>query len=417
MEEIKEHVKHGVFYIKVLCKWLWIASIIGMVCGLVGAFFHHSVDLANTLRNQYPYLLFGLPLGGVIIVYLYRHFHVSGLSTNLVLESISSKKQTPIILGPIIFISTVMTHLFGGSAGREGAALQIGGSIASMLQKIIPIEKEDNNLMIMCAMAGMFSAVFATPLTAVVFSMEVISVGVFYYSALFPCFMSSIVAYFISIHFGLTSSIPSLSYIYHFDFTIACKVLFIAIGCALFSSIFCRLLKLSSKLYQRYIKNPYYRIIFGGCLIIIFTLLMNSQQYNGAGTNLIQEAFLHPMKVEAFIIKMLFTALTLGAAYKGGEIVPSLCIGALIGNIFGSFLSIDVGFASAIGMIGFFCGVVNCPIASIFLSIELFGSSGILYFFFVCSISYLLSGYSGLYSGQRILYSKTKTKYIDIKAK
>lgn len=417
METNLQDIKHAIYYVKSLVKWFCLAGMIGVFCGIIGLSFRYCIDYVNAFRGQHPIIIYGLPIGGLIIIFLYHKFQVLGLDINLVLESISTDKNTPVKLGPIIFISTVLTHLFGASAGRTGAALQIGGSISSFINKMLPVKEEDSNIVIMCAFAGMFTAVIGTPITGTVFAMEVISIGIFHYSAFFPCLITSMIVSFMSQLFGFQAIFPTLDYVPMFDVSNILSVTIIAICCAIMAALFCRILKFSTKTFSHYFNNDYLRIVCGGILIILITLLLGDQGYNGPGANLIHLAFTTSMNPASFLIKILLTALTLGAAYKGGEIVPSLCIGALIGNFVATLLSVDVAFGSAIGMIAFFCGVVNCPMAAIFLSIELFQSQGIIFFVLACSIAYILSGYSSLYRSQIITYSKTKTKYIKAKTK
>lgn len=411
-------MRKSLLFVNTFIKWLIISAIIGTICGFIGTLFHHSLSQANIFRLKHPWILYLLPFAGCFIVYIYKKWNMENdKGTNLVIESISSEEEVPKRQGLLIFISTILTHLFGGSAGREGAALQIGASIASAFKRVVPVEEEDKKLITMCGMAGMFSAVFCTPITAAIFSMEVISIGIIHYSALIPCMFSAIIASRISNIFKVYSEIPSDVIIPEFNFILAIKVIIIAICTALGCILFCTALKKISKLYSHYFNNKYSRIMIGGTFIIVLTLLVGNQTYNGSGMNLIIASFYQKMPPLSFLIKMIFTVVTLGAGFKGGEIVPSLCIGSLIGNLVGSFLGLDSAFASSLGMIAFFCGVVNCPIASIFLSIELFGATGLLFYCISCSIAYMFSGYVSLYSGQKIMYSKLKTKYINIKTK
>lgn len=417
-EFIHEEIKKPLLFVNTFIKWLIISLIIGIICGFIGTLFHHSLIKANLIRMKYEWILYALPFAGCVIVYIYKLFHMENdKGTNLVIESISSEEEVPKRQGLLIFISTILTHLFGGSAGREGAALQIGASIASAFKRVVPVKEEDKKIITMCGMAGMFSAVFCTPITAAIFSMEVISIGIFHYSALIPCMFSAIIATRISSMFGVYSEIPSLITTPDFHILLAIKVSIIALCAALGCILFCTSLKRIHTLYTHYLKNPYYRIMAGGIIIILLTLLVKNQTYNGSGMNLIIQSFTQDMSPFSFLIKIIFTIVTLGAGYKGGEIVPSLCIGALIGNFVGNILGLDPAFGASLGMIAFFCGVVNCPIASIFLSIELFGASGLLFYCISCSISYMFSGYVSLYSGQKIMYSKLQTKYINIKTK
>ncbi|MEG0229480.1 MAG: chloride channel protein, partial [Oscillospiraceae bacterium] len=316
-------------------------------------------------------------------------------------------------MAPLIFISTVLTHLFGGSAGREGAALQMGGSLGCTIGRIFKVNNESMKILIMCGMSAVFTALFSTPITATVFSIEVISVGVFYHSALVPCLISSISAYFVTTLF----SIPKLNFSFlnipEFSIELVFPIIILAIACGICSIIFCTAIKTTSVLNAKLFKNNYIKIIVGGFIIIVLTLLVNTTDYNGAGMDIIFKAVNGYAKPEAFALKILFTAITIGVGFKGGEIVPTLFVGATFGNIIGGLIGLPPGFSAALGMISVFCGVVNCPIASLILSIELFGSSGILFFAVSICISYVFSGYYSLYSSQKIVYSKLSLKYIN----
>lgn len=270
----------------------------------------------------------------------------------------------------------------------------------------------------MCGMSGLFASLFCTPIAAAFFALEVISVGVAYYSALVPCFTSAIIAYFVSIrlgatplHFDIGKAIPNLNFIS------LVQVIGLAAACAVVSIIFCVTMRQTQKWAKRLIKNEYLRIITGGVIIIALTFAVGCRDYNGAGSGIIENAIYGDAKPEAFILKIIFTAVTIGCGYKGGEIVPTLFIGSTFGCVFGSLLGLDPSFGAAIGLISLFCGVINCPIASILLSVEVFGSQGLIFFGIASAVSYMLSGYYGLYSSQKILYSKLKAKYININAK
>ena len=195
-----------------VCKWLWIAFVLGIVCGIVGALFHISIDYVTDFRLSHSWIVWGLPIGGVCIVYLYRLVHLSHEpGTNTIIQSIRQQEKVPVLLAPAIFLATIITHLFGGSSGREGAALQIGGSLATSFGKIIHADQREMSMLIMCGMSAVFSALFGTPLTATLFSMEVVSVGVFYYAALVPCLCSSLISFGIAQLFGCQPTFYQLS--------------------------------------------------------------------------------------------------------------------------------------------------------------------------------------------------------------
>lgn len=405
-------------YIQTFIKWVIFASITGFIGGITGTMFHVSVEKATEFRIFNNWIIYFLPVGGAAIAVFYKLFKMNdSTGTNQIIDSIRTDDNVPIILAPLIFISTVITHLLGGSAGREGAALQLGGSIGSYVGRIFHLDNKDMHLIVLCGMSGVFSALFGTPLTATLFAMEVISIGVIYYSSLVPCLVSSLVAYGVSLHFGVKPVHYVLNYIPDLSLkTIAITVLLAAL-LALLSIIFCVTMHKIEHFMNHKIKSDYLRGFAGGLIIVILTLIIGTRDYNGAGMNIIENAMNGIVKPEAFLIKIIFTAITISAGFKGGEIVPTFFIGSTFGCFIGGLLGFDPGFSAAIGLVSLFCGVVNAPIASIILSIELFGTKGLLLFAIACSVSYMLSGYYGLYSSQKIVYSKLKAEFININAK
>ena len=314
---------------------------------------------------------------------------------------------------PVIFVATAITHLFGGSAGREGAALQIGGGIGFRIGKFLGLDEKDMRLVTLCGMSAVFSALFGTPLTATLFALEVISVGILYYSGFLPCLVASMVAYGISRLIGIEPMRFALDY-QPLDVLMIIRVSILAVACALVSVMFCITLHRTEKLASAKFKSPYLRVFVGGVIIVALTALVGSYNYNGTGTDIIESALVKGAAPSwAFFWKIVFTAITIGFGFKGGEIVPTFFIGAALGCVLGPILSMPAQFAAAVALVAVFCGAVNCPVASIVLSVELFGAGGLIYFALACGISYMLSGYFGLYSSQKIMYSKTKAEYIN----
>lgn len=418
MEEIIQKLKYIKSYLITFIKWVAIAVATGTCGGIVGSFFHKSVEYVTEIRIANEWIIFVLPFGGLIIVYLYKLFKLdSNIGTNLIIDSIRTDGKVPIAMAPLIFVSTVITHLFGGSAGREGAALQLGGSIGSQIGNMLKLDEKDMHAITLCGMSGVFAALFGTPLTATFFAMEVISVGIIYYSSFIPCIVSSIVAYKISLLFGLEPVYFNLKIIPAISASSVIKVTVLGALCAIVSIVFCESLHKTSKFVKKYIKNEYLRIALGGLVIVILTMMLRNTDYNGTGMNIISKAINGEAKYEAFFLKIIFTAITISVGYKGGEIVPTFFIGSTFGCVAAKFLGIDPGFGAAIGLIALFCGVVNTLISSIILSIELFGADGIILFSIACGVSYMLSGYYSLYSSQKIVYSKLKAEYINTSAK
>ncbi len=414
-KEILQHkIKHNIQRGIVSVKWVIFAIIAGGLVGLCGTLFYFGLSFVTVLRTQNPWLIILLPVGGLAIAALYHLLHnEKDAGTNLVISAIHSDDDLPLRMAPLIFISTLITHLFGGSAGREGAALQMGGSIGNALGKLFRFDEKDKHVMIMCGMSAAFSALFGTPMAAAILPMEMVSVGVMYYIALVPCVISSLVAHGIAYSFGVSNEFFSLGKIPGFGILPAVKISALAILCALISIFFCILLHKSEDLYKHFFKNAYLRVCAGGCIIIVLTMLVGSQNYNGTGMNIIEQCIDGTVRPEAFLLKMIFTALTLGAGYKGGEIVPSFFTGAAFGCLFGNLLGFSPTLCTAVGMTSVFCGVTNCPITSLLISFELFGYDGMPYFLLATAFSYMLSGYFGLYRSQKIVYSKYKTNYIN----
>ena len=413
MERLKERVAHIGQYAVTLLKWMVLGGVIGLVGGIIGSLFHIGVDTATQARLAHPWVLYLMPVGGLAIVGLYRLTKTEGKGTNDIIASVHFGEQVPGLLVPVIFVSTVITHLCGGSAGREGAALQIGGGIGYQAGRLLRLGEKDLPLATLCGMSGVFAALFGTPLTATVFALEVISVGVLYYAGLVPCLTAALTGYLVSVLMGVpptrfTVTVPGL------EVRTMLLVMVLALLCAVVSILFCRGLHGVEHLLKRTLKNPYLRVAVGAAVLIGLTLLANGD-YNGAGMEVIGRAIAGQADPWAWVWKLLFTAITIGCGFKGGEVVPSFFVGAAFGCVAAGWLGLPAGFGAAMGLVSVFCGAVNCPLASIILSVELFGSGDLLYFAMACSISYLISGYCGLYSSQTILYSKLRAEFINVR--
>lgn len=402
-------------YIKTFFRWFVVAAIVGVLGGAAGSLFHLGIDYAIKIREAYPFILFFMPAAGLLIVFMYRFFKLSkNGDTNMILKAVRSNDDIPLALAPLIFLGTVLTHLVGGSAGREGAALQLGGTIGNKIGKLFRLPEKDRPIIVMCGMASVFSALFGTPLTATVFSVEVVSVGLFHYSAFVPCLISGLCAYGVALLAGIEPIRFSPKGVETLSFETVWQAAVIGIVCAVMSIVFCLVLKYSKKLMQKFFKNEYLRIAVGSVIVIGLTLLVGSQRYNGTSMSQIFTA-INSGEVYwyDFLLKLLFTAVTIAAGFKGGEMIPSFFVGATLGCVVGQLIGLSPGFAAALGLIGIFCGAFNCPIASLILSVEFFGSKGVVIFGIVICISYMFSGYYSVYSGQKIMYSKLHAQYIN----
>lgn len=373
-----------------------------------------ALALVIGFRLSHPSMLFFLPVSGLLIVWMYHSFHEEGnRGTNMVIDAISSNERVTPATGPLIFFSTILTHLGGGSSGREGAALQLGGSIGNSFGEWFKLDERDKKIAIMCGMSAVFSALFGTPVAAAIFSLEVVSIGVLYYAALVPCVFSSFLAVGIARAAGLEGEHFPVEMIPALDLKAVGLLVLLGILCAAVSILFCVLLHTAEHAYRKYFPDARVRILAGSFLFIALTLLSGTRDYCGSSMGLIESSIEGSVRYEAFLMKMLFTAVALGAGFKGGEIVPTLCVGAALGCAFGEITGFAPSLCAACGMAALFAGVTNCPITSLVIALELFGYEGMEYFSIIIAVAFALSGYYGLYASQKFVYSKTRTEFIN----
>ena len=411
MSNFNEFQRAAKAAIRVALQWFFLAIPTGLICGLVGTLFHLSVERVTELRADQPWLLFLLPAAGLLITALYKATKCEGVGTNNVIRAVQSGEPVSILLVPAIFLGTVLTHLCGGSAGREGAALQMGGSIGWNVGTLLHLKDHDRRTATISGMAAFFSALFGTPLTAALFAMMVEDVGLTFTSAFVPAFTSALIAYGCSLAFGIAPT--------HFAITApeltvwsAFLVILLGFACAAVSRLFCGLLHFMEHKVPQLLPNPWLRIFVGGVAVIAFSYLFGVGRYNGAGMGVITAAVEQGEALPwDFLCKIFLTALTLSCGFKGGEVVPSFFVGATFGCVFGPLLGLPAGFAAAVGLISVFCGATNTLIPSILLAYELFGGAGLELIALGCGVCYMLSGTHGLYSSQLFVTEKLLSEY------
>lgn len=398
---------HILLHFRLLLRWVVFGALLGVIMGLVGAAFVHCIHAGTAFRESHPWVLLTLPVGGLLIVWLYRITrNHNDRGTNMVIASIRSEAELPMQMAPLIFISTIITHTCGGSAGREGAALQLGGSIGSMLGKCFKLRERDRRILILAGMSAAFSAIFRTPIAAAIFAMEVGCIGAMHYAALVPCAVASLTASFTAEQLGLPLSHYDVAEIPELTAGTGLKIVLLGVLCAGVSIAFCTLLHKTEHLLEKKFPNPYLRILTAAFLLLGLGLVFRTTDFFGIGETAIHGAIAGETVWYAFLVKMLFTAVTIGGGFKGGEIVPSFFIGATFGCLFGQIAGLSPSLCAAAGMMALFCGVTNCPLATLFISAELFGMECVPFCLLVIAVSYLLSGYYGLYSEQKFMYSK-----------
>lgn len=400
-------------YLRFFLRWIAVGLVLGALGGLVGTAFCYAIQYATAFRNGHSWIIWLLPLGGLLIVWLYGLGGSKPTDTNGVLLAIHSASDIHGSTGPLIFLSTVITHLLGGSAGREGAALQLGGVLGSWLGKLFHMDTADNHLIIMCGMSAVFSALFGAPLTAALFAIEVASVGIFQFSAILACLTSALTASSVAGALGIHADRFPLESVFAFSVSNISAVVLISLACAVMSIIYCVALRQGGKWWGKKVPNPYLRAAAGGLLVAVLTWALGTTAYNGAGMDVIEEAMMGTVIPWAFALKFLFTVVTMTSGFKGGEIVPAMFIGSTLGALLGNMLCLEPGLGAAIGLLGMFCGSLNCPISSVFLGIEMFGGANVKFYAIAAAISFMLSANFGLYKEQKIVYSKIRPEVID----
>ena len=385
-----------------LLKLLPLSLLAGVLSGVLGALFLKCISFVTEFRSQNNWVLFFLVIGGLLTVLLYKLLKVEGVGTKSILDGFAKTKKIPILIIPAIFLSTLLTHLFGGSAGKEGAALQLGGGISALLSRIFKLKQPLSRVLILCSMAAFFSAVFLTPLGAFVFVLEIVFIGKLLWFSVLPCILASFSGYFLSLTLG--SHPEKFNFTYSLQLADIWKIIIIAILSGLVAFLFCFCLHKGEHIARKYIKNPYLRISVGAVIVIALTLLIGTYDYNGGGMEYIENIFEHSrVAPEAFILKLILTVITVSAGFKGGEIVPTFFIGAALGGAAAIYLGLSAPLGAAIGMASLFCGVTKCPLASLVIAFELFGFSPALIFIALAIIiAYFLSGKITLYEEKRV---------------
>lgn len=408
MKSLIETFHHPEKYGKTLLKWGSLGILIGIVGGFLGAGFHHALSFVTQTRGQYPWVLYLLPLGGLLTLGIYRWLGLkNNRGTNEVIDAVLNDGYVKPTIAPAIFLSTAITHFLGGSAGREGAALQLGGASASLLGRLFHLKENEQAIVTMAGMAAVFSGLFGTPLTATLFTMEFASVGTIFSPALLPCYLSALTASQLSAALGThpeTFPLAAAS----LTLVSGIQLVALAILVGIVGILMCFTLHEGEHLAKRLLPNSVVRIVVGALAVIGMTLLAGDQRYNGSGMEMAMQAVGGSAQWYDFLLKLLFTAVTLSAGFKGGEIVPTFCIGATFGCAAGGMLGLDPGLAGAMGLVGLFCCVTNSPLAAIALSVEMFGNSNLPMFALVCVIGFVVSGNWGLYSSQIIQFSKSR---------
>lgn len=387
-----------------LIKWTLISILLGLCIGSASAGFLISLEWVTQYREIHPVMLAGLPAAGFLIGLLY---HYTGKKSeggnNLLIDTIHQPKVVlPFIMAPLVFVGTLITHLFGGSAGREGTALQMAGALADQFSKPLRLKSEDRKILLIAAAAAGFGSVFGTPLAGALFGMEFFLIGRLKYNALYPAFAAAICADIVTkawsvthVHYSV-GILPSLS-LYNGIFVLIAAVIF-----GIVAWIFSKTLHGTSTFFKKNIQYPPLRPFVGGFFILLLIGCMNTTKYVGLGLPVITDAFHTSSLSYDFALKMLFTIITLGSGFKGGEVTPLFFIGATLGSALSLLLPLPVGLLAGMGFVAVFAGATNTPLACSLMAIELFGLESGVFMAIGCIVAYLFSGNTSIYQNQKI---------------
>ncbi|MQN01145.1 MAG: chloride channel protein [Lachnospiraceae bacterium] len=379
-----------------------ISILIGVILGIAGALFYLCISGATAIRQAHPQFLILLPVGAVLVTLLYQLFkNEDDGGTNRVLESAYSNAPVSLKMAPSIFLSTVFSHLCGASVGREGAALQLGGSLGYNTARLFHLSDREKSFCTCIGMSACFSSLFGTPMAAAIFSIEIAVVGRLNVLCLVPSVIASYISRLIARSVGAPDMKMKMDKATTADPVTLLKVTVIAVSCGLVAMLFCRLLSDGVKLTSLKLKNKYLRALILGSAVFALSLIFPGQTYNGAGVDQIAGFMKGDVLPWQFALKMLFTLISVYAGYKGGEIVPAFYIGASLGAFLGHLLGLPPALACSVGMVSLFCGVTNCPLTAFAIGIEIFGTGTAPFFLLASAFSFFFSGKAGLYSSQK----------------
>ena len=408
MNSIKETSKSIWNTLLYIIQWGVICSIISVIVGCIVAFFLYSLEKVTALRGEYPFIILFLPLVGAIFAYLYSRYgkNASG-GNNLVIRVANGSDETiPLRLVPLTIFGTIFTHLTGGSVGREGTATQSGGTIAYHVGRLFRLNEIEKQWVVMCGVSAGFAAVFGTPLAGTLFAMEVLVIGQMRVEALVPVFYSAFLANIVTESFPIHHSHYTMGSAPELSFIVVIKLLLCCLFFGMLGFLFKRGIQFVKSFYQRFTKNPVAINAVGGAVVVLVAMLLGTSRYLGLSLPVINEAFTGSGETFDFLFKLIFTALSLGCGFQGGEVTPLFAIGASAGSFLQDFTHLPIGFMAAIGFIGVFAAATNTPITCFVMGIELFGSEAAVYLLFVTVFSYLFSGHNGIYDAQRLIRPK-----------
>lgn len=402
--------------IKEILKWIALSILMAIPIGIIVGLYNSILKLANDYRKEHEYLIYLLPIAGVIITFMYLHTKRNSYSGENLLKSEvqSAAKDIPFYMTFVVFLGSLLTTLCGGSAGKEGSAIAMGGTLGDFISKKLKLSDQEQRTLIICGVGSAFGVIYDVPFAGAILGMELVLKGNFHYEALIPAFLTNVVANEVSLYIGNKEiNYPNLS-LGNLDISMIFKLILLGIIFGIAGFIFNFVLDNSSKVYNLFTKNPYYKALLGGSITIILFLIVGDD-YNGLGQSFINNAFKSEVSIMDSLWKLLFTAVALGSVFQGGRGNPTFFVGASLGSALSGIFNMPIESCAALGMIGVFCSATSLPITAMAISVEYFGGGEMVAIIIVMTISYIISGFYDVFTKNKL--SKGKEKIFTAKIK